>query len=217
MRRRNREISIFSMSALDLFASALGAFVLLTLILLPYYLKESPPELTAKVAQLREQLTRQQQLLEQQQQARSEAEARARQLQQQVESARQQLAKTFLVIYIRWSTVNHDVDLHVVNPAGIEFNFRQKTHPNHPGELTEDSLVGPGNEVWELHEATPGVYRVYANLYARRGNPAAAEVKGRVFYRDGSSQLKPLRLPVEQQKGLMASITVNADGSVQVD
>ncbi|MBE0437856.1 MAG: hypothetical protein IBX56_18905, partial [Methylomicrobium sp.] len=99
MRRRNREISIFSMSALDLFASALGAFVLLTLILLPYYLKESPPELSARMAQLREQLTRQEQLLEQQQQARSEAEARARQLQQQVDSARQQLAKTFLVIY----------------------------------------------------------------------------------------------------------------------
>jgi len=39
MLRRNREINIFSMSALDLFASALGAFILLTLILLPYYLK----------------------------------------------------------------------------------------------------------------------------------------------------------------------------------
>lgn len=42
MRRPNREINIFSMSALDLFASALGAFVLLTIILLPYYLNESP-------------------------------------------------------------------------------------------------------------------------------------------------------------------------------
>jgi len=39
MHYRNREINIFSMSALDLFASALGAFVILTLILLPYYLK----------------------------------------------------------------------------------------------------------------------------------------------------------------------------------
>jgi outer membrane murein-binding lipoprotein Lpp len=39
MRRRNREINIFSMSALDLFASALGAFMLIALISLPYYLK----------------------------------------------------------------------------------------------------------------------------------------------------------------------------------
>ena len=39
MRRRNREINIFSMSALDLFASALGAFILIAVIALPYYLK----------------------------------------------------------------------------------------------------------------------------------------------------------------------------------
>ena len=39
MKRRSREVVIFSMSALDLFASALGAFILVTIVLLPYYLK----------------------------------------------------------------------------------------------------------------------------------------------------------------------------------
>jgi len=38
-RKKNREINIFSMSALDLFASALGAFIIITIIVLPYYLK----------------------------------------------------------------------------------------------------------------------------------------------------------------------------------
>ncbi len=37
MRRRNRTIEIFSLSAIDLFASALGAFVIVTAILIPYY------------------------------------------------------------------------------------------------------------------------------------------------------------------------------------
>ena len=37
MKRRNREISIFSMSALDLFASALGAFILLAVVIFPYF------------------------------------------------------------------------------------------------------------------------------------------------------------------------------------
>lgn len=37
VRRARKPISIFSMSALDLFASAMGAFILLMLILLPYY------------------------------------------------------------------------------------------------------------------------------------------------------------------------------------
>ena len=37
MKTRNREVNIFSMSALDLFASALGAFILLAVIALPYF------------------------------------------------------------------------------------------------------------------------------------------------------------------------------------
>ena len=37
MQRRNREMSIFSMSALDLFASALGAFILIAIVIFPYF------------------------------------------------------------------------------------------------------------------------------------------------------------------------------------
>lgn len=37
MRKRNRNLEIFSLSAIDLFASALGAFVIVTAILIPYY------------------------------------------------------------------------------------------------------------------------------------------------------------------------------------
>lgn len=37
MKKRSREISIFSMSTLDLFASALGAFMLITVVLLPFF------------------------------------------------------------------------------------------------------------------------------------------------------------------------------------
>ena len=37
MKRRSREISIFSVSALDLFASALGAFILIAVVMFPYF------------------------------------------------------------------------------------------------------------------------------------------------------------------------------------
>lgn len=46
-RRRERTIEVFSMSAIDLFAAAMGAFALLAIILLPYYqneLRENTPE-----------------------------------------------------------------------------------------------------------------------------------------------------------------------------
>jgi len=37
MKKKNREVNIFSMSALDLFASAMGAFMLLAVIALPFF------------------------------------------------------------------------------------------------------------------------------------------------------------------------------------
>ena len=37
MKKRSREISILSMSTIDLFASALGAFMLITIVLLPFF------------------------------------------------------------------------------------------------------------------------------------------------------------------------------------
>lgn len=42
MRRRSREINAFSVSALDLFASALGAFILMTIIFMVFFAKTSP-------------------------------------------------------------------------------------------------------------------------------------------------------------------------------
>ncbi len=59
-RKKNREINIFSMSALDLFASALGAFILIAIIALPYYLKtvkvKNPPVSAKELASLQQQL-----------------------------------------------------------------------------------------------------------------------------------------------------------------
>ncbi|NNE59050.1 MAG: VWA domain-containing protein [Hellea sp.] len=40
MKKRARDIEIFSLSSIDLFAAAMGAFALLTIVLMPYYQKE---------------------------------------------------------------------------------------------------------------------------------------------------------------------------------
>ena len=40
MKRRNRVFEVYSMSAIDLFASAMGAFIIISIILMPDYQKE---------------------------------------------------------------------------------------------------------------------------------------------------------------------------------
>ena len=70
MKTRSKEINIFSMSALDLFASALGAFILITVILLPYFPNtgDSPERVTKvrkELEQTKEELNKTKQELEQ--------------------------------------------------------------------------------------------------------------------------------------------------------
>jgi len=73
MKRRSREINVFSLSAIDLFACAMGAFVLLSLILFQYYLKAQKPVPAVKIDQT------------------AKPEDQIKQLQQALEAARQQI------------------------------------------------------------------------------------------------------------------------------
>ena len=54
MKKRSREINIFSMSALDLFASAMGAFILITIVLFPFFpnLSDSSKRIVEEKARL---------------------------------------------------------------------------------------------------------------------------------------------------------------------
>lgn len=84
----------------------------------------------------------------------------------------------------------------------------------HRGELNEDNTEGPGNEVWEIRDAPPGEYKVYAELYAVKDSRKPAVVKGRLFHRGGSEPLPETRLSSSKQKKLMVTIVVDDDGNV---
>ena len=49
MKSRSRELNIFSMSALDLFASAMGAFILIAFVLFPYFPNTGDSAVIAKL------------------------------------------------------------------------------------------------------------------------------------------------------------------------
>ena len=239
MLRRNRDINIFSLSMLDVFCGALGAFLIVMIILLPYYKKESidfaqenqeleqqVTTLEAQVARMQQELEQMQQQLaealaqaqqaEQLQQELAEAEARAQEAEQRARRAEALLNQTFLLVYVRWETANQDVDLHIIDPSGAEFYYEQKTIPGRPGELAEDSQYGPGNEVWEIALAPPGEYRLELVLYDRHGNPENPTVLGKVFHRDGSIELPAATLTQDQVNQHMTTIVVGGDGAVSL-
>jgi multidrug efflux pump subunit AcrA (membrane-fusion protein) len=76
MMRPRRELNIFSISALDLFASAMGAFILIAVILFPYYLKNN--EVVAERDQARKELAETRRDLADARRAEAAAEQKAR-------------------------------------------------------------------------------------------------------------------------------------------
>ena len=243
MKFRSREINVFSISALDLFASALGAFILISIVLMPYFLRTDPDE----VARLRKNLAQAQaaeaatqQRLAQAQAAAAETGERLQQCQRQEASCRQEveglrqgaadlqrcrselevctakLAKTFLAIVIQWPTVRHDVDLHIFDASGREYFWDKKRYSGHSGELSVDTTCGPGVEIWEIADAPVGEYRVYYNLFDRHGNGAPAVVNGGVYHREGHNPFRKTALTNPGTAQLVAKVTVKNDGNVEV-
>lgn len=91
MKIRSREINIFSMSALDLFASALGAFMILTVAALPFFPNTGDsPELVSEVA---EALSEAQQELEQMQEELQQSQSELSEAQQEVTDLSSELAR----------------------------------------------------------------------------------------------------------------------------
>ena len=218
MQKRNREFNVFSLSAIDLFCSGMGAIMVLTVILMPYYLRPEAKELM-------EQLT----------EARAEAKASAAALteaQSQMENLRQQAAglqskldKPFLLVAISWDTKGADVDLHVTDPSGREYYFppANREYPGSPAKLEVDSTSGPGNEVWIHPAATPGAYRVECVYFPPEVNGTVksfgpVEIRGVAVHRDGRTDLPTIRIaqPDNQNKVLMAKLEVSATGEVTI-
>jgi hypothetical protein len=228
MRRQpNRSIEIFSMSVLDMFASALGAFILITIILFPDYskkmqLEHQVDELQKTVAQQQQQITQQQRQITQQT---AEIQRDRQQIQQQQETIRRQqaeLAKTFLIVTIDWPEAGeNDVDLHVTDARGREFYFsrnnRNRTDfPGSEAQLSYDATHGPGLELWQLPVADAGTYKVELVLYSKDSTTQSVTVNGNIFVRQGRTQLPAKTMTQANERVSVATVTIASDGAVQI-
>ncbi len=160
MRRKSGELNIFSMSALDLFASALGAFILITLILMPYYKKEVPSETpttcpvcpTFTCGEMCPMPTIPEPTVC------PEIVPTPTPVCEPTPTT--ELVDNLMVYNMRWN-VSGDIDLHVYTPDG-HFSYENPTLPGAPGEMTLDNIDGGENslEIWMSYSPTPGDYKI---------------------------------------------------------
>ena len=89
MKLKSKEINIFSMSALDLFASALGAFIVLTVAMMPFY--PNTGDSPEKVADIKEELAKAEAELTQTKAALEEEEKKNQALEEELKKAKKEL------------------------------------------------------------------------------------------------------------------------------
>jgi hypothetical protein len=201
------------MSVLDLFAAALGAFILIAVILFPNYQKQEKAEIELKstkekVEQCKITETATKEVLEQKNKAVAACEAAA--------------GSTFLVIVIEWNVPgNIDIDLHVYDPDGNEFfwgksNRDHRDYPDTEAQLSYDNTRGPGVELWQHPKAKAGTYRIAYDLYSTAARDKPVEVKGNVFFREGRSEIPAVTLTETHKQRPVAQLRVDGAGNVDV-
>ncbi|HZH11720.1 MAG TPA: hypothetical protein VEZ24_15270 [Microvirga sp.] len=231
MRRPHRNIEIFSMSVLDMFASALGAFIMVAVILFPYYKKDVSKELSETRTAIEQRTTELQATREQVRQVEERIRRQEQQVQQSrlavasLNQCRQNLAqcqaestKTFLMIQIEWAE-EADVNLHVVNPQGQEFSWSRTNRagrdvPGSKAQLSIDVAIGPGIEVWVDPDAGKGTYQIEYRL--PRSPDKNIEVKGVMFDRSGKKALPVRILRSGETRVRVAMIEIASDGTAAV-
>lgn len=194
----------------------MGAFLVITIILFPYYLNTSEVDLKKRLLELH---GKQQQCQEEGARLTKKlktAQKKNRDAEAELRKCEMQLARTYLAVVIKWPTVRHDVDLHVVTPQGHEFFYGRRRISGVAAELSADTTRGPGIEIWEMANAPPGEYRVYYKFFSRHGNRNSAPVTGAVYYRNGKKLLPPVILRTVSEKPLIATVIVKPDGDVQL-
>lgn len=205
MKRPSREINIFSMSALDLFASAMGAFIFIMVVLVPYFAKTSPTPPQPITCPVPKPCP----VCEDKPPCQVCPVPEPSPVCPPVVTPNaQEIPYQFLLWLIDWKP-NVDIDLHIVDPRGNEFQYTSKKFPNFPGELSVDLQSGPGFEVWESFEPLAGEYKVYYKYYAYKGTKPTGrfKVRGRLYEAAGKFKAKDMYFsPNELKKKKLVAV-----------
>ncbi|MGU3480148.1 hypothetical protein [Methylobacterium sp. D48H] len=221
------------MSVLDMFASALGAFIIIVVLLFPYYNKA---KLEVKMRKDLEVLETD--LKEVRRQSADAASALSNVLLQVKEGnaaasglkeckraramCEASLTKTFLVVGAEWDEPC-DVDLYVTDPAGRTFSYAMRkfsgrqTGSGEPddSQLSLDMRDGPGIEIWQSPVAREGTYKVSYNVLKLQS--PSVRVRGWIIDRTSGRRLLPeVLLTPSKSRAHAANLVISRDGSTVI-
>jgi hypothetical protein len=224
------------MSVLDMFASALGAFIMCSVILFPYFKKDVSQEVTAaketlqarskeldtklkEVRQIDEQIRKQDQEVKQVR----DLQAKLNVCKQGLNQCQVAVGKNFLLVEIQWEK-EINVDLHVTDSGGNEYYWRKTNRcecefPGKKARLSVDSFGSSrgGIEVWIEPEVKPGSY--FVDYVIERPSTDDIKVVGSVIDRLGTRALEVKTLTRGSGREIRvraAELQIGADGDLNI-
>jgi len=223
MRARNREFNILNMSFLDVICGAMGAFLIVMVILMPYYKKEAQDFLQS-IGNLKQELAESSQRLEETEAELDRAEKRIMELEQELQKSQSQNSAlqrsvdevrkrrdTPLLVGLKWPSRLVDLDLYLVQPSGHAVGFARKKRGL--TELVFDyQKGGEGAEVVISTKARPGRWKICVHLY-KGVSETIQELKIRAS--DFSKDLSFISIRGKKTCKKIAELTVTETGVIQ--
>jgi len=223
MRARNREFNILNMSFLDVICGAMGAFLIIMVILMPYYKKEAQDFLQS-IGNLKQELAESSQRLEETEAELDRAEKRIMELEQELQKSQSQNSAlqrsvdevrkrrdTPLLVGLKWPSPLVDLDLYLVQPSGHAVGFARKKRGL--TELVFDyQKGGEGAEVVISTKARPGRWKICVHLY-KGVSETIQELKIRAS--DFSKDLSFISIRGKKTCKKIAELTVTETGVIQ--
>ena len=222
MRPQRRAIEIFSMSVLDMFASALGAFILIAVILFPYFGRD----FTADRARSEQTVTVRSETLKTARERLTALEAKQTPARPSPEGAaaceadrltcESRAGTTFLMISVDWQEPV-GIDLRVTDPQGAVFSWVKtnrggRDYPKSRAWLSVSVQTGPGLAYWIDPRAAPGAYAVDLTTQHTLDRDVAVSVA--LFGHAGKTVLPIVVLKAGTNRASVGVATVGADGAL---
>ncbi len=186
MKPKNREVNIFNLSMLDVISGALGAILMVMIVLFPFYGRET----SAGDAEYWRQRA-------------EKAEKKVKNLE----------IRNPVVVAVSWTTTQQDVDLFVDDGSkkAPRYDPTQKYGSYWNGDIRTERKVGPGDEMWLLRDMPPGEYKLYLNLFARNGNTATCVAYPYLLYGNKFYTLPAVTLNQEKTTFRLGSLLMDGN------
>lgn len=123
----------------------------------------------------------------------------------------------YMMVFVKWDTEKHDIDMVVEDPKGHIFNYKKRSMASVPGEFVIDSTFGPGVESWMTNKTIEGTYKVTFRFYNQYGNKKDAIIKPSVFNNLKVEKLPEITLNFATQREKTIFVKVAKDGQFTVE